>query len=152
MLHRSEPLTTITLVKRLESEDTEESHTCPYVPQPLLSHKWWLPICQLTPRIRKSCPLKSPLKLNKLPFSKAIFSTCAQNINLPHISFHFISFHFIYFQREGRERNVDVPAKHQWPPTRDLTCSSGTCPDQESTWRTSVGRMMPSPLSHTSQG
>ena len=47
--------------------------------------------------------------------------------------------------------------KHQlvafhMPPTRDLACNPGMCPDWESNWRPFVRRLELSPLSHTSQG
>ena len=70
--------------------------------------------------------------------------------------FYFIIFQdFIYLfldRREGRWEG----GKHQWvvachaPPTGDLACNPGMCPDWESNH--SVRRLALSPLSHTSQG
>ena len=70
---------------------------------------------------------------------------------------------FILERGEGKEkemqRNFKVQENH-WsfashtPPTRDLADNPGMCPDWEWNWTSdfSISRMIPNPLSHTSQG
>ena len=79
--------------------------------------------------------------------------------------YNFMSFSFLFFfedfiylcseRREGREeereRNVSM-----WlplaPPTGDLTCNPGLCPDWDPACNALVCRLVLNPLSHTSQG
>ena len=56
------------------------------------------------------------------------------------VSEFFFKILFIYFRERGREGEREGE-KHQCvvascvPPTRDLACNPGVCPDWESTWR-----------------
>ena len=55
------------------------------------------------------------------------------------------------------ERNTDGPEKHGSvtscaPPTGDLVCNPGVCPDRESNRDVLVRRPALSPLGHASQG
>ena len=55
--------------------------------------------------------------------------------------------------RKG-EKHQCVVASHA-PPTGDLTCNPGMCPDWESNWGpfgSQAGAQSTEPLSHTSQG
>ena len=67
--------------------------------------------------------------------------------------FFFFLILFLYFRQRGRERK-----KHQCvvasstPPTGDLACNPGMCPDWKSNRWTLVHRLALYPLSHTSQG
>ena len=68
----------------------------------------------------------------------------------------FIKILFIYFQREGkgsrkRGKHQCVVAFHA-PPTGDLACNPGMCPDWESNCDPLVHRPALNPLSYTSQG
>ena len=59
--------------------------------------------------------------------------------------------------REKEERNIDVREKHQLvvcytPPTGNLGCNPGICPEGNWTSNLPVSRVSPNSLSHTSQG
>ena len=79
------------------------------------------------------------LKMDRLLTQWSHFWECIQR-NQKHSFEIFYLFIFREGRREGeREGNVHVWEKH-WlvapcrPPTRDLACNPGTCPDQESSW------------------
>ena len=63
--------------------------------------------------------------------------------------------HFFLERGEGmekeKERNINQIASHK-PPTGDLACNPGICPDRVSTRNLSVCGTMLNALSHTSQG
>ena len=70
----------------------------------------------------------------------------------------FIYFDFIYLfletGREGKrggEKHHCVVASHT-PPTGDLACNPGMCPDGNQTGDPSILRLALNPLSHSSQG
>ena len=74
------------------------------------------------------------------------------------IFFFFLRFYlFIYLERgEGREkvreRNINVWLPLTWPPTGDLACNPGMCPDWESNqWPFGLQPEL-NPRSYTSQG
>ena len=66
-------------------------------------------------------------------------------------------FLFQFFLERGEEKDKEgekhqcVVASHT-PPTGNLACNPGTCPDWESTGNPLVPRPALNPLSHTSQG
>ena len=69
----------------------------------------------------------------------------------------FLKMLFTHFQKEGKEGEGEgekyycVVASHT-PPTGDLTCNPGVCPDWESNQRPFGSQPTLHPLSHTRQG
>ena len=74
------------------------------------------------------------------------------------IFFFLVNKRFYLFFREKRREGEREGEKHQCvvashtPPTGDLACNPGMCPDWESTHDPLVHRLALHPLSHTSQG
>ena len=67
----------------------------------------------------------------------------------------FFNFIYLFLERgEGREtereRNINVWLPLMWPPTGDLACNPGMCPDWESNQRPFGSQPVLNPLSYTS--
>ena len=92
----------------------------------------------------------------RIPFLHLLHLLCF-SLLLSWLSFFKKIFYFIFFLERGREGGSEGE-KHQCvvascvPPTEDLACNPGMCPDWKLNWQPLVCRPVLNPLSHTTQG
>ena len=127
------------------------SHSCPIFPP--LFHSALLAPSHPQPPTLSSCPWVIYISSLASTFP-ILFLTTPWLLSL----FFLLRFYLFYFLERGdgrekeRQRNINVWLPLTWPPTGDLACNPGMCPDWESNWWPFGSQLELNPLSYTSQG